>query len=505
MRDNVLKVMLWGEEVGRLQWIDMRKIACFTFHPDFVRKGWNIAPLLSPLDEIKPHVPIYGERSSAGNRLYQGLPPFIADSLPDAWGNELFELWAKENKIHEKDKTPVDKLAFVGRRGMGAFEFEPDFDVASKVSSLELSSLYALSEKIFQDRSKAIITPDESLSVKSLIAVGASAGGRQAKAIVAIAPDGTVKSGQIAGLEGYKYCLLKFGNKERMTAELEKTYYDMAVAAGIDMMPCSLLNVDGVNHFMTERFDRPQGEKVHVQTLAAMNPDAESYDDLLRVCRRIGVSEREQVEIFRRMVFNVFANNTDDHNKNFSFMMNRNGEWHITPAYDMTFIFATDGVNREKHHCLSLQGKTDGFSVDDLLNFASRNSIKRPESIIRKVLDSVASFRDFAKVNGVSSYWINCIEEHLYGLVPDEYKEKMSSWKPNQFSETIKGHSVSNVRLEMSANGNIHLMAVIDGFERKYVIAPKRVEFMEIMEKGFNTMPDAQKMEFVERFMLPLS
>ena len=130
---------------------------------------------------------------------------------------------------------------------MGAFEFEPGFDVASKVSSLELNSLYALSEKIFLDRSKAVITPDESLSVKSLIAVGTSAGGRQAKAIVAIAPDGTVKSGQIAGLEGYKYCLLKFGNKERMTAELEKTYYDMAVAAGIDMMPCSLLNVDGVN------------------------------------------------------------------------------------------------------------------------------------------------------------------------------------------------------------------------------------------------------------------
>ena len=186
-------------------------------------------------------------------------------------------------------------------------------------------------------------------------------------------------------------------------------------------------------------------------------------------------------------------------------MMNREGEWRITPAYDMTFIFSTDGVNREKHHCLSLQGKKDGFSVDDLLNFASRNSIKRPESIIRKVLDSVASFRDFAKVNGVSSYWINCIEEHLYGLVPDEYKEKMSSWKPKQFSETIKGHSVSNVRFEMSANGNVHLMAVIDGFERKYVVAPKRAEFMEIMDNGFNTMPDAQKMEFVERLMFSLS
>ena len=502
MSGILLKVKLWGREVGRLQWIDYRKVACFSFNPDYLKDGWNLAPLTASVEGEKALYPLFGMKSAPDTRIFQGLPPFLADSLPDAWGNELFDKWAAENHLSASDKTPVDKLAFIGRRGMGALEFEPAFDFANELETIALQSLCTLAEKIFNDRNNAIITAEETLTLKSLVTVGTSAGGRQAKAIVAIAPDGTIKSGQVAGLERYKYCILKFGNAFRQTAELEKTYHDMAVSAGIDMMPSSLICVEGIQHFLTERFDRPNGEKLHTQTLAAMSPDAQSYEDLFLVCRRIGISEKEQTELFRRLAFNVLSNNTDDHVKNFSFMMNTKGEWHITPAYDLTFVFAADGVNPEKHHCLSVGGKTNNIAISDLMAFAKNNGVKRPESIINKVAQAVSSFRTMAIENGVSTFWVNCIEEHLSGLVPQPFNSTMLGWKAADLASVIKGRNVCHVHFEMSPSGNIHLCATIDGKEQKYVFNQQRAEFQKILSKGFNTMPDEAKLEYVESFLL---
>ncbi|MDE7379354.1 MAG: type II toxin-antitoxin system HipA family toxin, partial [Paraprevotella sp.] len=347
-----LKVLLWDEEIGRLAWDERRRLSYFTYNPEFVRKGVNVSPLVAPMDDVRAQMPVWGEET----KIYQKLPAFLADSLPDAWGNQLFDLWRQQNHLAGADITPLDKLSFIGRRGMGALEFMPEYARERRAEKIDMKSLADLAERIFTERENARILPEESITMQSLLTVGTSAGGRQPKAILAInRKTGEIRSGQIAGLEGYDYCLLKFGNSQYCSAELEMTYYELATMAGITMMPSWLYQVEGNNHFMTMRFDRDGEKKVHTQTLAAIYPDADSYEQLVAVCRKLHLPEADCQEVFRRMVFNVLANNTDDHNKNFSFIMQCDGSWRLSPAYDMTYIIDSGGYQPNEDHCLYIR------------------------------------------------------------------------------------------------------------------------------------------------------
>ncbi|MDE5732212.1 MAG: type II toxin-antitoxin system HipA family toxin, partial [Bacteroidales bacterium] len=320
-----LKVILWGEEIGRLAWDARRRLSYFMYNPSFLKKGLNISPLAAPADETRGLTPVWGEEA----KIYQKLPAFVADSLPDAWGNQLFDLWRQQNHLSNADITPLDKLSFIGKRGMGALEFLPEVSSRKrKAEKIDIKSLANLAERIFTERENTGILPEESITMQSLLTVGTSAGGRQPKAIVAISrKNGEIRSGQVSGLEDFDYFLIKFGNSQCCSAELEMSYYELATMAGINMMPSRLYQVDGNNHFMTKRFDRKDGKKVHTQTLAAVSPDADSYEQLIAVCRKLHLPEADCHEVFRRMVFNILANNTDDHNKNFSFIMSEDGIW----------------------------------------------------------------------------------------------------------------------------------------------------------------------------------
>ncbi|MBP5508486.1 MAG: type II toxin-antitoxin system HipA family toxin, partial [Prevotella sp.] len=312
---KTLRVILWDEEIGRLAWDERRRLSYFTYNPEFVKKRLNVSPLVAPVDGVRAMAPVWGEEA----KIYQKLPAFVADSLPDACGNQLFDLWSQQNHLANADITPLDKLSFIGRRGMGALEFVPEMTRECRAGKIDVKSLADLAERIFAEREHAHILPEESITMQSLLTVGTSAGGRQPKAIIAINREtGEIRSGQIAGLEGYDYCLLKFGSSKYSSAELEMTYYELATAAGINMMPSELYPVEGNNHFMTKRFDRDEKKKLHTQTLAAMYPDADSYEQLIAVCRKLHLPEADCQEVFRRIVFNILANNTDDHNKNFS-------------------------------------------------------------------------------------------------------------------------------------------------------------------------------------------
>ena len=324
-----LKVMLWGEEIGRLAWDAKRRLSYFMYNPAFLKKGLNISPLTAPADGVRGLMPVWGEDA----KIYQKLPAFVADSLPDAWGNQLFDLWRQQSHLSNADITPLDKLSFIGKRGMGALEFLPEVSRGRKAEKIDIKSLASLAERIFTERENARILPEESITMQSLLTVGTSAGGRQPKAIVAInRKSGEIRSGQISGLDDFDYCLIKFGNSQYSSAELEMAYYELATRAGINMMPSELYEVDGNNHFMTKRFDRKDGKKIHTQTLAAISPEADSYEQLMTVCRKLHLPEADCSEVFRRMVFNILANNTDDHNKNFSFIMSEDGSWRLSPA-----------------------------------------------------------------------------------------------------------------------------------------------------------------------------
>ena len=495
MRD-FLKVMLWGEEIGRLAWHESRKLAYFNYNPEFLRGTLDVAPLVASIHNPMSSRAIFGETE----RIYQRLPSFIADSLPDAWGNQLFEQWRKQNHLTDRSITALEKLAFIGKRGMGALEFVPEIERGATTDKIDIKALADLAEKILAERENIHIDADEELTLHSLIAVGTSAGGRQPKGIIAINPKtNEIRSGQVENDPDFEYYILKFGDNGRSTAELEQAYYEMAVMAGINMMESRLMAVEGPNHFMTKRFDRDHTGKLHTQTLAAIYPEADSYEKLLTVCRKLHLPEIDCREVFRRLVFNIFANNTDDHNKNFTFIMDRKGTWRLSPAYDMTYIFDTGGFLPNKEHCLMIGGKLQDITHDDTISFAAECGIRNPESIIRKVAAAVSSFRELAQKNGVREEWIgrveNCLNEHL------------AAWgyakKEQTFSFNTEGHTVTNARIEAACKGNHHLLANIDGHECRYILRAGKDEHESITNKGLSNLLPEDIQALVAKYLLP--
>lgn len=495
MTTKILKVLLWGREVGRLCIDPRRALPYFEFNREWFETGLDISPLNASIKLPQNLRPIFG----ASEKIYQKLPPFLADSLPDAWGNELFEQWRQQHGIRLGEITPLDKLAFIGKRAMGALEFQPETSDFLSKESLDLKALITLANQIYTQREQAHIHHEESLTMQSLLAVGTSAGGRQPKAIIAInRKTGDIRSGQVSDLKGYEYCILKFGIPERSTAELEMTYYEMATQAGIQMAPCWLIDVEGEKHFVTKRFDRNGEKKLHMQTLAALYPEADSYERLLWVCRKMRFSEHDSEEVFRRMVFNLLANNTDDHNKNFSFLMDEQGRWSLSPAYDMTYIFNTGGFLPETRHCLMIQGKYTDIHLDDVMQLATENGIRKAEDIIREVSEAIQKFRPLALKHGVKEHWIAAIENTL--------KTNLEAWglikaaSLENYTDDL-GRHIENVHIEQQFKGNYHLLATIDGRNRKYVIRNKTAEHEEISQKGISNLSADYLKALVSKFM----
>lgn len=495
MITNSLKVMLWNKEIGRLSWDARRGIAYFEYNPAILQGDLDPFPLIASVKSPASRRPIMGNKET---KLYRKLPPFLADSLPDAWGNQVFECWRIQNGIRNQDITPLEILSFIGKRGMGALEFIPESSGIKKSERLNMKALNDLAQKIFTERENIKIMPDETLTMQSLIAVGTSAGGRQPKAIIAINPEnGEIRSGQIAGQKGFEYCILKFGNPGYSSAELEMAYYKMAKAAGIDMMPCQIIEIEGQRHFITRRFDRNEERKLHTQTLAALYPDADSYEKLLMVCRKMRLPESTQDEVFRRMVFNILANNTDDHNKNFSFLMAENGRWQLSPAYDLTYIFNVGGFLPEKMHCLMMQGKLQGQTKDDALLLAKDNGIKNANVIINEVAEAISHFRQYAEECNVARQWIGAVETTL--------KDHLADWglieQRRAISFCIDGTLFENARIERTFKGNYHLLCNINGKERKFVITNKKDEYALIDKIGIGNLTEDHLILLAKKFL----
>lgn len=495
MTTRILKIMLWGQEVGRLCIDPHRRLPYFEYNRQWIATGLDVSPLNASITQPQALRPIYG----ASDKIYQHLPPFLADSLPDAWGNELFEQWRQRQGIRLGEITPLDKLAFIGKRAMGALEFVPETSNFLSIESLNLNALIQLANQIYTQREQAHISPEQTLTMQALLAVGTSAGGRQPKAIVAINRDtGEIRSGQVSGLKDFKYCIIKFGIPERTTAELEMTYHEMATMAGIKMMPCWLIEVEGNKHFVTQRFDREGERKIHMQTLAALYPEADSYERLLWVCRKLHLSELDSEEVFRRMVFNILANNTDDHNKNFSFLMDEQGSWSLSPAYDLTYIFNTGGFLPETRHCLMVRGKYVDIKLDDVMQLAEENGIRRAERIIREVVNAITHFRELAQKNVVGDEWIgrieNCLTDHLNVWGMAGAKQLKSYVDEN-------GRKIENAHVEAAYKGNYHLIATINGKARKYVIRRGTNLHEVLSDKGLANIDMSLITTLVARFL----
>lgn len=489
-----IKVNLWGQEIGRLVWEHTTRRTYFMYNPECMDKIPDIAPLLSPAEHRNILFPIYGDERPS----YQGLPPFIADSLPDSWGNTLFDKWVNDNKIPRNKVTPLYKLMFIGTRGMGALEYEPCAADLNHNRNVDIKSLYDMSLKVLENRDNIILNSNDELTLQALLAVGTSAGGRQMKAIIAINEETEeIRSGQTDGLEGFEYFILKFGDLSMPIAEIETAYFHMAVAAGIEMEECRLFPVEGINHFLTKRFDRKNGKKIHIQTLAAINPEARSYEDLVATCRELSISETDIEQLFARMVFNVMANNTDDHNKNFSFLLEKNGKWRISPAYDITFIFNTNGTGPNLERRLSLGGKTADITKSDLLEFARQNGIKNANAIISRIADAIGNFNEYAEKCGIRQPWRGIIQKTLndnlsaFGYLDRRDNSDVSFC--DRHGRTITGFSVS-----VNSKGHFEVAAIIDGNRQRRFIRQNMSLYSDLSKQDIFNLPVNDKVNLIE-------
>ena len=422
---DVARVSMFGMPVGIFRWDERYQVAQFEYDHRFLGRGIEPSPLMMPVREGRVY-----SFASLNRETFMGLPGMLADSLPDTYGRALFDRWLA--LTGHTTSNPIESLCFLGKRCMGALEFEPALDVSyNQNQRFEIDSLVEVARDAMAEKSEfgVNIADDTKAAIAEILRLGTSAGGQRAKAIIAYnKTTGEVRSGQVAAPEGFDYYLIKLdgvsskaGFRETENyGRLEYSFYKLAKACGIEMTECFLIEESGEHqssgraHFLTKRFDRVDGKKVHMQTLCALAHydfrllRAYSYEQVFNVMRTIRLPYSEAQEMFRRMVFNVVVRNQDDHTKNISFLMDEDGKWRLSPAYDMGYAYNPNGGWTAMHQ-MSIGGKFDNISRKDLISFAKVNNIKNAQEIIDEVHEVASKWPDFAKECGVPSAIIDNI------------------------------------------------------------------------------------------------
>ena len=420
---DVARVNMFGLPVGTFRWDERYEVARFEYAPDFVGRALEPSPLMMPVREGRVY-----SFAGLGRDTYMGLPGMLADALPDTYGRALFEKWL--TLTGHTSSNPVESLCFLGKRCMGALEFEPAIEMGYdsrqrfEIDSLVEVAREALSEKASFDVNLSV---DAKAAIAEILRLGTSAGGQRAKAIIAYNnATGEVRSGQVEAPEGFDYYLIKLdgvsakaGFKETENyGRLEYSFYKTATACGIEMTDCSLIEENGRAHFLTRRFDREGGRKLHMQTLCALAHydfrllRAYGYEQAFSVMRALRLPYSAAREMFRRMVFNVVVRNQDDHTKNISFLMDEKGRWRLSPAYDMGYAYNPQGGWTAKHQ-MSVNGKFEDITRGDLLAVAAANNIKDATEVIDQVTDAVAAWPQTARNCGVPEAMIAGIEKNM--------------------------------------------------------------------------------------------
>ena len=420
---DIARVNLYGQPVGTFRWDNNRQLAHFEYAESFIGKGLEPSPILMPVRQGR----IYSF-SDIGRETFKGLPGMLADSLPDTYGRALFDRWLA--LTGRSSGNAVETLCFLGKRCMGALEFEPAMDAPySPDVRIELDSLVEVTSEALSEKEEfgANLEEDKKAAIAEIVRLGTFAGGQRAKAIIAYNPlTGEVRSGQIETPEGFDYYLIKL---DGVTAEagfretqnfgrLEYSFYRLVKECGIEMSDCSLIEENGRAHFLTKRFDRQNGEKIHMQTLCDIahydyrNPRSYSYEQAFNVMRALRLPYSQAQEMYRRMVFNVVIRNQDDHTKNISFLMDRQGKWTLSPAYDMVFAYNPKGGWTAQHQ-MSINGKFDNITRQDLLEFAKRNNIKEATEIIDRIAEVSSRWPLLARECEVPQPMIDAIVPNL--------------------------------------------------------------------------------------------
>ncbi len=408
----IVEITLNGQSVGTAEWSASGGYAVFQYSDEFRALGIEPSPIVMPV-EGKSY------QTNRSHIHFHNLPYLLSDSMPDDFGNLMMREWFRQRQLSYNDVNPVDRLTYVGKRGMGALEYEPVNHMEKSSVRLDVTELIEVARLVLEQKEKTRYPALDTETLSDILRVGTSAGGARAKALIAMKTDGEgkieeLRPGDIIQPEGYSYWILKFdGANEKMLGEslgkglLEYAYYKLAIEAKIEMTECRLLEENRRFHFLTKRFDRTEaGGKIHSQTLGALAgidyrvPKASSYETLFRVMKRLQLPYNHFEQQFRRMIFNVIARNQDDHVKNFSFLMDRQGKWSISPAYDLTFQYSPGGKWTNEHQT-SINGKFDHFVREDLLGFGEAFGIKKAANILEEIIAAVSQWRRIAREVGI--------------------------------------------------------------------------------------------------------
>lgn len=421
-------INIWDKRIGAIHWNQDTGIADFEFDPKFLSVQLDVSPLKMPHGSASGRIFSFPEL--AGSSTFKGLPGLLADVLPDRYGNALINAWLARVGRPAGSMNPVEMLCFTGKRGMGALEFEPVVpESADQATKVEVGSLAEIAQQILSGRQffRSDLSHDEQKALSDILKIGTSAGGARAKAVIAYNTEtGEVRSGQADAPNGFSQWLLKFDGVDDSQfgttsgyGRVEMAYYLMAVECGIEMMECQLFTENGRAHFLTRRFDRlKDNEKLHVQTFCAMmhydfnDIYTYSYEQLFQTMRMLRLTYPEAEQMFRRMVFNVMAQNCDDHTKNFAFTMNRLGEWRLAPAYDICHAYRPGSI-WVSQHALSVNGKRQGITRSDLLEVGRQMNVKKASSIISQISEVVARWPEFADQIKVESLLRDAIGKTL--------------------------------------------------------------------------------------------
>ncbi len=412
---DVAEVKIWGELVGAIRWDESQQLGYFQYEPKFIQKGWDLSPIKMPIAQGS-RIYSFPELRKGRNETedaFKGLPGLLSDALPDKYGNKLINTWLVQQGRPENSMNPVEKLCFIGARGMGALEFEPaQIKTGTKSFSIELDSLVEVAKKMLHEREAFLsnLNKDEEKAMMEILKIGTSAGGARPKAVIAYNPlTGEVRSGQGYAPKGFEHWLLKldgvsgeqFGESSGW-GRVEYAYYLMATDCEIEMSECQLLEENGRAHFMTKRYDREDNFKHHIQSLCGLqhydfnDMYGYSYEQVFQTMRLLRLTYPEAEKMFRIMVFNVIATNYDDHTKNFSCILKKNEQWRLAPAYDLCFSF--DPRNHwVSKQTLSVNGKRIGIAKEDLLTIAKDNNIKKGAKIIEDINSIVKSWNKYAE------------------------------------------------------------------------------------------------------------
>jgi serine/threonine-protein kinase HipA len=416
-------IKLWGKTVGAIAWDPREGFANFEYANQIDPEKLPIAPIKMPAKQI------YGFPELRDSATFRGLPGMLADSLPDRYGNDLINIWLAQNGRPENSLNPVELLCFIGKRGMGALEFEPTISPVVPSASLELTQLILYTQQLLDNKKQLLLNTEVGLRdvMIDVLKMGTSAGGARPKAIIAYnEKTGDIRSGQMLPDKGYEHWLIKFdGVRDTQFGatygygRVEIAYYKMAIDFGIQMMESRLVEEGNRAHFMTKRFDRVNGDlKVHVQTLCALQHydynkiTSYSYEQLFQTMRTLRLTYAEAEQMYRRMVFNVLSRNCDDHTKNFAFMMTTDGVWKLAPAYDVCHSYRP-GSDWVSQHSLSINGKRIDFNKEDLLKFAEQHAIRHAPRIIEEGLAMVNNWMKYAKEFNVSDDLAKAIDSTL--------------------------------------------------------------------------------------------